>query len=128
MRVLLGLGVPVPHTYLLGVRGRKTGRIHSTPVTLVEDRGERWLVAPYGDVAWVRNARAAGQVTLARGRKVETVKIVELSPDEAAPVLKQYLVQVPVVRPFFDVTPQSTVQEFAAEAPKHPVFRIHEAR
>ena len=26
----------VPHTYTLTVRGRKTGRMHSTPVTLVE--------------------------------------------------------------------------------------------
>jgi deazaflavin-dependent oxidoreductase (nitroreductase family) len=105
--VLLRLGVTPPHTYLLTVRGRKSGRLHSTPVTLVEEAGNRWLVAPYGEVGWVRNARAAEQVALTRSRRLETVRIEELSAEDAAPVLKKYLAQVPVVRPFFDVTPKS---------------------
>jgi hypothetical protein len=33
---------------------------------------------------------------------------------------------VPVVRPFFDVTPGSPLDEFVAEAPRHPVFRLTE--
>jgi deazaflavin-dependent oxidoreductase (nitroreductase family) len=121
---LLRLGVRLPHIYLLTVRGKKTGRPYSTPVTLVEEDGKRWLVAPYGDVAWVRNARAAGQVTLTRGRRSEIVTIIELSPEVAAPVLKNYLSRVPVARPFFDVKPKSNMNDFVAEAPKHPVFRI----
>jgi deazaflavin-dependent oxidoreductase (nitroreductase family) len=121
---LLRLGVSPPHTYLLIVRGRSSGRPYLTPVTLVEENGERWLVAPYGEVGWVQNARAAGQVTLRRGRRYETVKIVELAADEAAPVLKKYLTQVSIVRPFFDVTPQSDERDFVAEASRHPVFRI----
>jgi len=124
IRSLLRVGVSPPHTYLLTVRGRKTGQPHSTPVTLVEEDGERWLVAPYGEVGWVRNARAAKQVILTRGRRSQNVKIAELSADEAAPVLKKYLAQVPVVRPFFDVTPKSNLRDFAAEASRHPVFRI----
>jgi deazaflavin-dependent oxidoreductase (nitroreductase family) len=124
VRLLLALGWGPPSTYLLAVRGRTSGRIHSTPVTLVEGDGGRWLVAPYGDVAWVRNARAAGEVTLRRGRSAETVKLVELSPEASAPVLKQYLTRVPITRPYFDVTPRSDLDAFAAEAPRHPVFRI----
>jgi deazaflavin-dependent oxidoreductase (nitroreductase family) len=124
IRVLLRIGVSPPHTYLLTVRGRKSGHPYSTPVTLVEEGGKRWLVAPYGEVGWVRNARAAKQVTLTRGRRLETVRIVELSAEDTAPVLKKYLAQVPVVRPFFDVTPQSNLREFVAEASRHPVFRI----
>ena len=46
------LGFAGQHTYLLTVPGPKTGRIHSTPITLVEN-GQRWLVAPYGEVGWV---------------------------------------------------------------------------
>jgi deazaflavin-dependent oxidoreductase (nitroreductase family) len=106
------------------VRGRKSGQPYSTPVTLVEENGQRWLVAPYGEVGWVRNARAAGIITLSRGRKYESVSIVELPPEDAAPVLKEYLAQAPVVRPFFDVTPKSELADFVAEAPRHPVFRI----
>jgi deazaflavin-dependent oxidoreductase (nitroreductase family) len=124
IRGLLRLGVPVPDTYLLSVRGRKSGRMYSTPVTLVEDNGARWLVAPYGEVSWVKNARASGEVTLRRGRRTETVKLVELAPEEAAPILKRYLIRVPVVRPFFDVTPHSNDQDFVGEASRHPVFRI----
>jgi deazaflavin-dependent oxidoreductase (nitroreductase family) len=124
IRALLPVGLAPPHTYLLTVPGRRSRRIYSTPVTLVEENGERWLVAPYGEVGWVKNARAAGQVTLERGRRSETVGIVELSPDEAAPVLKKYLSRLPIVRPFFDVTPKSQIADFVAEAPRHPVFRI----
>ncbi|HEU4342287.1 MAG TPA: nitroreductase/quinone reductase family protein [Candidatus Binatia bacterium] len=121
---LLRVGISPSHTYLLTVRGRKTGRPHSTPVTLLEENGERWLVAPYGEVGWVRNARAAGQVILGRARRSETVRIVELSPEDAAPVLKKYLARLPVVRPFFDVTPRSEMADFVTEASRHPVFRV----
>jgi hypothetical protein len=98
--------------------------LYSTPVTLVEENGERWLVAPYGEVGWVRNARAAGRVLLSRGRQAEIVIITELRSEEAAPVLKKYISQYPITRPFFDVTPQSDIEDFVAEAPRHPVFRI----
>ena len=54
-------GLAGGHTYVLAVRGRKSGKRYETPVSLIEN-GERWLVAPYGEVAWVRNARAAGEV------------------------------------------------------------------
>jgi deazaflavin-dependent oxidoreductase (nitroreductase family) len=54
--------------HLLTTRGRKTGRARTTPVILVQQDKQRWLVAPYGAVSWVLNARAAGRVTLRRGR------------------------------------------------------------
>ena len=124
VRALLSAGLGPPRTYLLGVRGRKSGRLFTTPVTLVEEGGLRWLVAPYGEVGWVKNARAAGQVTLRRGRRAETRRIVELGPEEAAPVLKRYVTTVPITRPFFDATPSSDLAAFRAEAPRHPVFRL----
>ena len=48
--------------HLLTVRGRKSGLPRTTPVNLIEYQGRRWLVAPYREVAWVRNVRAAGEV------------------------------------------------------------------
>jgi deazaflavin-dependent oxidoreductase (nitroreductase family) len=125
VKTLLRVGLGPQHTYLLTVRGRRTGTPYSTPVTLVEEGTHRWLVAPYGEVSWVRNARAAGQVTLSRGRQSEIVAPVELGPAEAAPVLKQYVTEVPITRPFFDARPDSPLEAFVAEAPRHPVFRIH---
>jgi deazaflavin-dependent oxidoreductase (nitroreductase family) len=118
------MGLPLGSTYLLTVKGRKSGRLLTTPVTLLEENGQRWLVAPYGEVNWVRNARAAGQVTLTRGRHSETASIVELGPAERAPLLQKYLRRVSVVRPFFDVTPHAPLEAFVAEAPRHPVWRL----
>ncbi|KGM15674.1 hypothetical protein N867_06475, partial [Actinotalea fermentans ATCC 43279 = JCM 9966 = DSM 3133] len=71
MSALVRAGLGPRRTYLLTVVGRTTGRPFTTPVSLVERDGERWLVAPYGAVSWVRNARAAGVVTVRRGRRVE---------------------------------------------------------
>ena len=93
-------------------------------MTLVEEGTNRWLVAPYGEVSWVHNAHAAEQVTLSRGRHAERVAIVELGPEEAAPVLTQYVTEVPMTRPFFDATPDAPVEAFVAEAHRHPVFRV----
>ena len=124
VRVLLRMGLGPRRTYLLTVRGRRSGRLYSTPVTLVEEGGERWLVAPYGEVAWVRNARAAGEVILSRGRHSETVRIIELGPQESAPVLKRYVTEVPIIRRYFDAGPHSSVEAFEQEADRHPVFRV----
>ncbi|HEY7436019.1 MAG TPA: nitroreductase family deazaflavin-dependent oxidoreductase [Methylomirabilota bacterium] len=124
VRFLLRLGLMPGPTYMLTVPGRRSGRPLSTPVTLVEDGNTRWLVAPYGDVAWVRNARAAGRITLSRGKRSETLSIRELGPAEAAPVLQRYITRVPITRPYFDANPDSPLADFVAEAPRHPVFHL----
>ncbi len=124
VRALLAAGLGPPRTYLLTVQGRKSGQPRSTPVTLVIEGHQRWLVAPYGEVGWVRNARAAGMVTLRRGSRSEVVRIAELGPEESAPVLRRYVTEVAITRPFFDVTPDSPLDAFRAEASRHPVFRI----
>jgi deazaflavin-dependent oxidoreductase (nitroreductase family) len=124
VRSLLRLGLGPARTYLLTVTGRRSGAPRSTPVTLVEEGGRRWLVAPYGDVAWVRNLRAAGRATLARGGRTESVAVREIKSEEAAPVLKLYVTRVPITRPYFDVKPESDLTAFRAEAPRHPVFAI----
>ena len=126
MKGLLRIGLAGRHTYLLSVSGRKSGRTHSTPVILVEN-GERWLVGPYGAVGWVLNLRAAGRATLSQGRHREEIRVSEVGPQESAPVLREYLRQVRVVRPFFAASPDSPLEAFVAEADQHPVFRIESA-
>ena len=110
--------------YLLIVQGRRSGLPRSTPVALVEKDGQRWLVAPYGDVNWVLNARAAGEVTLSRGGESETLKLTELSSNEGASVLKEYITTYAITRPYFDAKPQSPLDEFVNEASLHPVFEL----
>lgn len=95
---------------LLSVRGRKSGKVFTTPVAVVKREGSRWLVAAFGEVSWVRNLRAAGQAQLTRGSRTEAIGVVELEAQEAAPILKQFLTSyqmVPFIPPYFDVTPRS---------------------
>jgi deazaflavin-dependent oxidoreductase (nitroreductase family) len=124
---MLRAGLPLGPLKLLSVRGRKSGKIYTTPVALVEHGGYRWLVAAFGEVNWVRNLRAAGEAQLRRGRHSETVRVVELGVAEAAPILKQFLKKyrlVPFFRPYFAVTLQSPLADFEREAAYHPVFRL----
>jgi len=123
---LLRLGVKIGAASLLTVRGRKSGQPHTVPVLVVEQDGQRWLVAPYGVVQWVRNIRVAGTATLTHGRRSETIAVNELPAQEAAPVLKQYLAlqRAADIRKYFDATKDSPVEDFEREAARHPVFRI----
>jgi len=127
VRPLTRLGLTGRRTHLLTVRGRISGKLWSTPVSIVEIGDERWLVAPYGDRNWVRNARAAGWVELRRGRSRERLAVEELRPEEAVPVLRAYYVRGRVTRPFFDVSLDSPHDAWLAEAPRHPVFRLVDA-
>jgi len=121
---LVRLGLPPRDAHLLTTIGRKTGRRYTTPVNLVEHGGECWLVAPYGEREWVKNARAAGWVELRRGRRTQRVEVAEVPPAERAPVLRSYVRAVPITRRFFDAGHDATLEAFAAEAARHPVFRL----
>ena len=56
-------------------------------------------------------------VCLTRARRTEALRVEEATAEEAAPLLKRYLKAVAVVRPFFDVKPDSSIGEFTREAP-----------
>jgi deazaflavin-dependent oxidoreductase (nitroreductase family) len=124
VKPLAGLGLAGKRTHVLTVVGRKSGRRYSTPVQLVLEEGRRWLVAPYGERSWVKNARAAGYVELTRARRTERARIEEVAPEEAAPVLREYLRTTPVVKPYFDASADSPLEAFVKEAGRHPVFRV----
>ncbi len=121
---LMRWNIARPHAYLLTVRGRKTGKAYSAPVYLIEHDGKRWLVAPYGEVNWVKNARAAGEVQLYRSGKTETLGIRQVDAKASAPILKEYLHLQGIVQPYFDTRADSPVEAFEAEASHHPVFLL----
>ena len=123
---LLKLGVPAPGktSYLMTTKGRRSGVDRTTPVSLVEAGGEQWLVSPYGNVSWVHNLRADPAVRLSRGKIHQTRRAEEVDAATAAPILRQYVDEVRVTAPFFDAKVGAPVEEFAAEAARHPVFRL----
>ena len=122
---MIRLGIGPAGMHLLTVRGRTSGLPRTTPVNLIRHQGRRWLVAPYGEVGWVRNLRAAGEAELRRAGTAERCLAREATVEEAVPVLRSYLRQLRIViGPYFDVTPSSPDAAFAAEAPRHPVFLL----
>jgi deazaflavin-dependent oxidoreductase (nitroreductase family) len=127
-KTLLALGISFNGSALITVPGRKTGVPHSTPITMVELDGQRYVQSPFGNVQWVRNLRAAGTATLSWGRRHETVIATELSPEEAAPVIKSMLAHAPkMIQEYFDVTAASSLEEVARDAPNHAVFAVRRA-
>jgi deazaflavin-dependent oxidoreductase (nitroreductase family) len=82
LKFLLVAGMPMGPNRLVTIRGRKSGLPRTTPLAIIEVGGRRWVWAPWGEVQWVRNLRAAGRATIAvRGRK-EEVTATELDPTQ----------------------------------------------
>jgi deazaflavin-dependent oxidoreductase (nitroreductase family) len=122
---LLRAGVKPGNMALLTVRGRKSGLPRTTPVSLIEHDDQRWLIAAFGEVDWVRNLRAAGEASLKRGRYPEHIFVKELSAEEAAPILKKSLAEAPsFLLKNFDATPESPLKDFEREALNHTVFLV----
>ena len=125
---LVGLGLGFNYNYLLQVRGRKSGKIYSTPIDLLELDGKKFLVAPRGLTQWVRNAEAAGEVTLKKGSFRRRYRLRAIPDADKPPLLKAYLDSFKTtVQRYFPVPAGSDNQAFAAIAANYPVFELEAA-
>ena len=84
------LGIATGPVRVLTVPGRKSGEPRSTPATPFALDDGLYVVGGYPRADWVLNARAAGTGTVTRGRKSERVTFIELSADQARPVLRAF--------------------------------------
>ncbi|HET6951460.1 MAG TPA: nitroreductase family deazaflavin-dependent oxidoreductase [Acidimicrobiales bacterium] len=123
-------GVSVWGSRVLEVRGRTTGEPRRVPVNLLEVDGRRYLVSPRGEGQWVRNVRAAGRLATLVGKRREEWVAHEVPDADKVPLLRAYLRRWKFeVGMFFDGTSaDSTDDEIAAIAPRHPVFRLEPAK
>ena len=125
-------GLSLAGSAVLGVPGRSTGEMRTTPVnplTLDDAAGTptRYLLAARGHTQWVRNLRASGWAELTVGRRTERVTAREVTdPAEIVPILRAYLTAwAREVGAFFQgVRADASDEELAAIAPEHPVFVI----
>ena len=123
--VVVGLGLGLPHNHLLQVRGRKTGRLYSTPVDVLTRDGRRFLVAGRGETQWVRNAEAAGGVSLKKGRRSEAFELRAVPDEEKPEILKAYLDRFTfTVQRYFPVPTGSPADAFRPLAVRYPVFEL----
>jgi len=131
IRSFLRIGVPMGPVGLLTVKGRVTGKSRRNPVGLFKHDGRSYLFSTFGNANWVRNLRATGQATIRRGFHKTQIFPVELTAEEAAPILKE------AVAPFlrnrfaelilglhFKVEPDAPLSDFVEEARRHPVFEL----
>ena len=120
------MGLSIWGSRILGVRGRTSGEMRTTPVNLLTVDGVRYLVAPRGVTQWVRNIRVAGAAELRLGRRVEPIRVTELTEAEKPAILRAYLRRWKFeVGVFFDGVDASASDETLRQiGPKHPVFRV----
>ena len=133
LKGLLRLGIPMGPMVLLTVKGRKSGKLRTTPVDLFRQGNRSYLVSTHRQDSsnWVKNLREAGEGTLARGWIRRAIKVVELAPEAAGKVLREVLgprLASPlggiVLRRTFSVAPDAPLDEFINAARSHPVFEI----
>jgi deazaflavin-dependent oxidoreductase (nitroreductase family) len=123
----LGLNFGGESPAVLTVPGRKSGRERSTPVTPMTVAGQEYVVAGFPGADWVANVRAAGEATVARGRKARRVRMVELSADDARPLLRVFPEEVPTGVGFMKragLIVDGRPEEFEALAGRCAVFRL----
>lgn len=133
MRKLLDMGFPMGPNTLLTVRGRKSGAPRSAGVAVVEIGTRRWVTAAYGEVQWVKNLRAAGEAEIRVHGRMERVRAVALSTDEAAAfyrdVLRPYVQGLPLLgRLASSVFARDALADPEGAAGRHPVFELRADR
>jgi deazaflavin-dependent oxidoreductase (nitroreductase family) len=141
VRVVFGAGVPAGPNVLLSVRGRRSGLERTFPVSIMEIDGRRYVQGAFGDVAWVRNLRAAGEAVLRRGRAAEPVRAVELTPEAAGRLFHDALASYPrarslgrflgpSIRPpvavlrYFGIRVDSKLEDYVEAARRQPLFEL----
>ena len=121
----LTFGIGLSHNFLLKVRGRKTGRIYSTPVNVLDYNDRKYLVTPRGYTQWVRNAEASGDATLVRGSRRQRIKLRAVAEEEKAEILKAYLDRFrPTVQRYFPIAAGSPFEAFRPLSANYPVFEV----
>jgi deazaflavin-dependent oxidoreductase (nitroreductase family) len=132
LQALLAAGIPVGPNALITIRGRTSGLPRSAGVAVVEVSGRRWIWAPWGDVHWVRNLRAAGRATLTRRRRTEEVRATELDAAERIrffrDVLGPYARAIPGGITLAKIVDQVDLNDPVEAAKGRVVFELHSTR
>jgi deazaflavin-dependent oxidoreductase (nitroreductase family) len=108
---------------LLTTTGRKSGEPRQVPISPITVDGAEYIVAPYGEVAWVHNVRSRPNVSVRKGKESRAAVLVEVT-GQAPEVLKSYWGREGFVHQYMDVPESPTVDDFAASGESFPVFRV----
>lgn len=76
---------------VVSVRGRRTGKVYSTPINPVDLNGVKYLVSPRGETGWSRNLRAVGECSLREKGQERRYRASEVPPEQRGPMIAGYL-------------------------------------
>ena len=129
LQAMLAAGLPVGPNALITIPGRKTGEPRSAGVAIIEVGGRRWIWAPWGEVNWVRNLRAAGRATLTKRGRKEEVRATELDPAERVRFFRDVLApdarSLPGGMTFVRLLDQTDLNDPVEVAQDRRVFELH---
>jgi deazaflavin-dependent oxidoreductase (nitroreductase family) len=109
----------------LEVPGRRSGRLTRFPLGMADVAGRWYLVSMLGENCnWVRNVRAAEGRVVLRRRRARICQLVEIPPNQRAPILRRYVEKIPGGRPHIPVGKGSPLADFEAVAASYPVFEV----
>jgi len=129
-KIVIGLqrlGLPIGTMRLLTVRGRKTGKSRTTPVSPLTVDGQRYVIGGFARGDWVANARANGDAVLAHGRRKEPIRLTELPASARGRIMRAFPAEVPHGVFMFlkmGIVDAATPDAFELGAAKVAVFRI----
>jgi hypothetical protein len=122
---VFGLGLAPRRWVSLEVPGRRSGRTVCFPLGMADWDGQWYLVPMLGERCnWVQNVRAAGGRAVLRHGRAVACRLAEVPVTERPVILKRYLQQVPGARPHVPVSRRAPAADFAAVAPRYPVFQV----
>jgi deazaflavin-dependent oxidoreductase (nitroreductase family) len=129
LKLLLDVGVPLGFNRVVTIRGRKSGVPRNTPLAVIEVSGRRWAWAPWGEVQWVHNLRAAGRATITERKRNLDVRATELDPTERVAFFRDVLGPLARSIPggvlFVRVVDGVDLADPVAAAEGRPVFELH---
>lgn len=127
-KTLLTVGVPLGYNALLTIRGRRSGEPRTTPIAIIDTDGRRWVWAPFGEVHWVQNLRAAGRATITVRGRSEEVRARELDESERlaffGDVLRRVAHDMPFGIEFIKLVDRVDLDDPTSAAQGRPVFEL----
>jgi|SRR5579884_2823924 len=125
--VVLGqIGIAVDGQSFLNVFDPRHYQWRLFPVGTLEMWGHRYIVLDRGETRWAQDLRLSQRALLVRGLRARPVRAFELRDCDKPPVLRAYLRRYGKgfrgLRAL--LTPDADDDQFAALAPRYPVFRL----
>jgi hypothetical protein len=125
---LAGHGLVPQIVVSLQTRDRRSGALSERPLVPCEYEGRQYVVSMLGDGSeWVQDVRASGGAAAIKRVATRQVRLVEVPPENRAPILKTWCQIATSGRKHIPVPYDAPIADFEAIAGQYPVFQVDSA-